>query len=97
MATANLRVFRQALGTLSLQSRLSGRQFDDAANSALLHGYFRLDAYASHSFGKRIELFAAGENLFDRQIEVSKTPTTTLGMPSVARAGFLIQLGKPGK
>jgi outer membrane receptor protein involved in Fe transport len=93
LATTNVRAYRPRLGTISLQARLSGRQFDDAANQYLLHGYFRLDTYGSHDFGKRFELFAAGENLLNRQIEDSKTPTTTLGMPRVARAGFLIRLG----
>jgi len=93
MATLNLRASRPSLGTISFESRLSGRQFDDDANDYLLHGYFRLDAYASHNFGKRFELFAAGENLFNRSIEVSKTPTTTLGQPRTARAGFLVHLG----
>lgn len=96
LATLNLRASRPSIGTLSLQSRLSGRQFDDDANAYLLHGYFRLDAYASRNFGKRFDLFAAGENLFNRQIEVSKTPTTTLGQPRTARAGFLIHLGRAG-
>ncbi len=99
LATLNLRAFRPSIGTISLQSRLSGRQFDDDANANLLHGYFRLDAYASHTFtertfGSQIELFAAGENLFNRAVEVSKTPTTTLGQPRTARAGFLIRLGR---
>lgn len=93
MATLNMRVSRKRLGLLSLQSRLSGRQFDDDANAYPLHGYFRLDAYASHGFGKRVEVFAAGENLFDRGIEVSKTPTTTLGQPRVARFGFQVRVG----
>jgi outer membrane receptor protein involved in Fe transport len=93
MATANLRAYRPRIGTLGLQSRLSGRQYDDDANAFMLHGYFRLDAYASHDFGKRLQFFAAGENLFNRQIEVSKTPTTTLAMPAVARFGFLVRLG----
>ena len=102
MATLNLRASRLSLGTISLQSRLSGRQFDDDANSNLLHGYFRLDAYASHNSastdsGPQIEIFAAAENLFNRSIEVSKTPTTTLGQPRTARAGFLIHLGGVGK
>jgi outer membrane receptor protein involved in Fe transport len=99
MATLNLRASRPRLGTISLESRLSGRQFDDDANAYLLHGYFRLDAYASHTFGKRpqVEIFAAGENLFDRSIQVSKTPTTTLGQPRTARAGFLIHLGRDSK
>ena len=93
MATLNLRAFRPSFGTLSLQSRISGHQFDDDANAFLLHGYFRLDAYASHDFGKRIQLFAAAENLLDRQIEVSKTPTTTLGSPRVERIGFQVNVG----
>jgi len=93
MATANLRATRPRIGTLNLQTRLSGRQFDDDANAFMLHGYLRLDAFASHDFGSRLQLFAAGENLFNRQIEVSKTPTTTLAMPTVARFGFLIRLG----
>lgn len=94
MATLNLRASQSRLGTLSLQSRLSGHQFDDDANTYLLHGYFRLDTYAEHDFGKRFTIFAAGENLFDRTIEVAKTPTTTLGMRRVARVGFTIKFAE---
>ena len=61
MATLNVRAYQPRIGTLNLQSRMSGRQFDDAANSALLHGYFRMDAYASRDFGKRYQIFTAGE------------------------------------
>jgi outer membrane cobalamin receptor len=93
MASLNLRAFKPRFGTLSLQSRLSGRQYDDDANANLLHGFFRLDAYGSHDLGKRLQVFAAGENLFDRNIEVAKTPTTTLGTPRVARVGLLVNLG----
>ena len=97
MATANLRAFQPRWGTLSLQSRLSGRQFDDAANQYMLHGFFRLDAYASHDLGRHLQVFAAGENLFDRDIEVAKTPTTTLATPRVARAGVMLRLGDVGR
>jgi len=96
LATMNVRAFRPRLGTVNLQGRLSGRQYDDDANANLLHGFFRMDAYASHEFGKRFEVFGAGENLLNRQIEVGKTPTTTLGMPRVGRAGLLIRFGKAG-
>jgi outer membrane receptor protein involved in Fe transport len=93
MATLNVRAFQPRLGTLSLQSRLSGIQYDDDANTYMLHGFFKLDAYGSHAFGSHLELFAAGENLFDRTIEVAKTPTTTLATPRVARAGINLKLG----
>jgi|HubBroStandDraft_1064217.scaffolds.fasta_scaffold02130_2 outer membrane receptor protein involved in Fe transport len=97
MATLNMRAGAPRFGTLSLQGRMSGRMFDDDANAFLLHGYFRMDAYASHSFGGRLEVFAAGENLLDRAIQVSETPTTTLGQPRVARAGFQVRLGAARK
>jgi outer membrane receptor protein involved in Fe transport len=93
LATGNLHAHRKSIGTMNIQGRLSGRQFDDAANTAMLHGYFRLDAYASHDFGSHLQIFSAAENLLDRDIEVAKTPTTTLSMPRVARAGFLLTLG----
>jgi outer membrane receptor protein involved in Fe transport len=93
MATLNLRASRPKLGLLSLQSRLSGRQFDDDANAFLLHGFFLLDAYGSRNVGNHVEVFAAAENLFDRAIEVSKTPSTTLGQPRTARFGFNVRLG----
>ena len=93
MATLNLRAFQPRVGTLTLQSRMTGHQYDDDANLFLLHGFFRLDAYGSHEFGSHVEFFAAGENLFDRSIEVSKTPTTTLATPRSARAGVRLRMG----
>ncbi len=97
LATLNLRASRPAIGALSLQSRFGGPMFDDDANIYRLAGYFRLDAYASHTFGRRFDLFAAGENLTGQSAEVSKTPTTTLGQPRVARVGFTLRLGAPAK
>lgn len=93
LATLNVRAANARLGTLSLQSRLSGRMYDDDANTFLLHGYFRLDAYASRRLRNRLDFFAAGENLFDRAVQISETPSTTLGQPRVARLGVTLRLG----
>jgi hypothetical protein len=41
-----------------------------------------------------VEIFAAGENLFDRSIEVGKTPILTLGTPQVARFGLRLRFGE---
>jgi len=97
LASMNVRAFRPRFGTVNLQGRIGGRQFDDDANANLLHGFFRLDAFASHDFGKHFQLFGAGENLFDRQIEVGKTPTTTLGSPRVGRLGLTLRLSGDSK
>ena len=93
MATTQVRVTHDRLGVMSLQARISGHQFDDDANRFLLHSYFRLDAYASHHFGSHVEFFASGENLFDRSIEVGRTPTLTLGTPRLARFGLRLHFG----
>ena len=94
MATTQLNFQRRRLGLLSLQGRVSGRQYDDDANQFLLHSYFRFGAYASHDFGHHLTAFAAGDNLFDRAIEAGKTPALTLASPRVARFGLRIDFGE---
>ena len=94
MATAQVRLSRPRLGLLSLQGRYGGRQYDDDTNLYLLHSYFRLDAYADHSLGRRVVAFAAAQNLFDRAIEIGKTPRTTLDTPRVLRVGLRFTLGE---
>jgi outer membrane receptor protein involved in Fe transport len=94
MGTLQARFSEPRIGLLSLQARMSGNQYDNDLNTYLLHSYFRLDVYASHEFGRRFEVFAAGENLFDRTIEVGKTPTITLGTPRVGRFGIRIRVGE---
>jgi hypothetical protein len=92
-ATAQLRGYKAGIGALSIQASMSGHQFDDDANDYLLHSYFKLNAYASHDFGRRIAVFTSGENLLNRDIEVGRTPTLTLGTPRVARIGITLKLG----
>lgn len=94
MAAAQLRFSHPRFGLLSLQARNTGRQFDDDANQFLLASFFRLDAYASHDIGHHLQLFASGENLFDRSIQVGRTPILTLGTPRVARFGLRLNFGE---
>jgi outer membrane receptor protein involved in Fe transport len=94
MATTQISLTRRRWGLLSLQGRISGRQYDDDANQFLLHSYFRFGAYASHNFGHHLEAFAAGDNLFDRSIQAGKTPLLTLASPRVVRFGLRINFGE---
>ncbi|MFT4114040.1 TonB-dependent receptor [Silvibacterium sp.] len=94
MATARLRLTSHRLGLLSLEERTSGRQFDDDANQYLLHPYFRFDAYATRSAGRHLDIYASGENLFDRSIEVGRTPILTLGTPRTAKIGLRLHWGE---
>lgn len=94
MATAQVEFHDRRWGLLSLQGRMSGRQYDDDLNHYLLHSYFRLDAYASRAVGQHMQVYAEGENLLDRAIEVGKTPLVTLGTPRVARFGVRLNFGE---
>ena len=94
MGTLQARFSYPKIGVLSLQGRMSGNQYDNDLNTYLLHSYFRLDAYASREIGKRFEVFASADNLFNRDIEVGRTPTLTLGTPLVGRIGFRIRIGE---
>jgi len=93
-ASADLRLASQRLGSLSLTANTSGRDYDDDANVYLIHGYTRFDAYAERAFGKRLALFASGENLFDRTIEAGQTPTITLTNRRTLAAGLRLNLSR---
>jgi outer membrane receptor protein involved in Fe transport len=94
MGALQVRFHGSRFGTLSLQGRMSGNQYDNDLNTYLLHSYFVLNGYVSHDFDHRFEVFAAGENLFNRDIEVGRTPTLTLGTPLVGRIGIRIRVGE---
>lgn len=89
-ATLQLRAAKSSLGTAALMGKLSGRQYDDDANMFLLHGYFQMDAYVSHAFDHRVEVYASVVNVFDRAIQVGRTPILTLGTPRTASVGLRI-------
>jgi outer membrane receptor protein involved in Fe transport len=91
-ASADLRLAQNDLGSLSLIARVSGRSFDDDQNADLIHGYTRFDAYAEHAFGKRLVLFASGENLLNRTIQAGLIPQITLASPRTAEAGLRLNL-----
>ncbi len=87
-ATAQVRWERRRVGVLGVDVRTSGRQYDDTANTLVLHSYTQVNAYAEHSFRERWTVYASGQNLFDRGIEAGRTPVLTLGTPRTVMAGL---------
>ena len=79
--------------TLSFQGRAGSSQFDDDQNLLRLDPYFTLDAYASRSLGRGIEVFGAFENLTGQRYDIGRTPVRTVGPPFLARAGIRFHLG----
>lgn len=90
-ASAQLRVSDPRLGTLGLQARWTGDQFDDDRNELLLRSFTSVDALVSRPLGDRrvgLEVFVAGENLLNERAEIGRTPVLTLGPPRTLRLGL---------
>jgi len=58
----------------------------------LLRRYFTLDATASHSLHRGVDLFVSVENLLNQRYDVGRTPVSPLS-PILARAGLRLRLG----
>jgi outer membrane receptor protein involved in Fe transport len=81
-------------GTLGLQARWTGRQFDDDQNRLPLRSFTTVDVLAAHPLGGGIAAFVAAENLFDQRYETGRTPLRTLGPPRLVRVGVRVERGR---
>ncbi|HXU39019.1 MAG TPA: TonB-dependent receptor [Blastocatellia bacterium] len=80
--------------TFAVQGRAGSTQFDDDQNLFPLDPYFTLDALASRSLGRGVEVFGALENLTGERYDIGRTPVRTIGPPLLARIGVRFALGK---
>jgi outer membrane receptor protein involved in Fe transport len=78
--------------TATLQLRTIGEQYDDDRNTFLLDGFTVVDAYVGRSLGRRVQVYAAVENLGDVVYDTGRTPVRTIGWPRTVRAGVRLQL-----
>lgn len=80
-----------ALLTATLQLRVTGPQFEDDLNERGLGGYAVVDAFVSRRLVGGLELFAAAENLFDREYLVGRAGVDTIGQPLLIRVGLRLR------
>ena len=78
--------------TLSLQARAASAQFEDDQNSLNLAGFLVADARAGAELTRALQIFVACENIFDKRVEVGRTPALNLGPPRMARAGLTLRV-----
>lgn len=76
------------LFTATVQLRVVGPQFEDDLNEAGMGGYALVDVSASRRLYLGLELFAAVENLFNREYLVGRAGVDTVGQPFMVRAGL---------
>ncbi len=80
-----------ALLTATLQLRVTGPQFEDDLNERGMGGYAVVDAFVSRRLLGGLELFAAAENLFDREYLVGRAGVDTIGQPLLIRVGLRLR------
>ncbi len=80
--------------TITGDVRLASRQFDNSQNTVSLGGYSTFGFSIRRVLTPRVEVFAAGENMLNKQIAISHSPIEQLGTPRLIHAGAKFQLGK---
>jgi outer membrane receptor protein involved in Fe transport len=73
----------------ALSVRVIGAQFDDDINTLNLRKASLVDGRAGWRVSRRLELFAAVENVLDREVDTGRTPLRTVGAPRMGRAGVI--------
>jgi outer membrane receptor protein involved in Fe transport len=79
------------LFTATLQLRVTGPQFEDDLNERGMGGYAVVDAFISRRLVGGLQIFAAAENVFDRQYLVGRAGVDTIGQPLMLRVGLRLR------
>ena len=93
-ATLSLTFDDPRLFTATLQTRFVSPQFEDDLNQLPMAGFFIVDLYASRRLIGELEIFAAVENLLNREYLVGRAGVDTVGQPLTVRAGLRLHLGR---
>ncbi len=80
--------------TLTGDTRIVSHAFDNAQNTLRLGGYTVFGFSARRALTPRVEVFAAGENLTNRQVAAARTPLEQLASPRLLHAGMKFRLSK---
>ena len=92
-ASASLTFDRPTVLTATVQARFVGAQFEDDLNQLPMPGFLIVDLAASRRIASSVEVYAAIENLFNRQYLVGRAGIDTIGQPFTARLGLRLHLG----
>jgi outer membrane receptor protein involved in Fe transport len=91
-ASASLTFDNPTILTATVLTRIVGLQFEDDLNQLPMPGFLIFDLAASRRIGSSLELYAAIENLFNRQYLVGRAGIDTIGQPFTVRLGLRLHL-----
>jgi outer membrane receptor protein involved in Fe transport len=92
--TSAVNYMRPKIASFHLVASYEGREFDDAANTFVLHPYARVDVSAERELGWRLSVYAGAQNLLNRTIDAGRTPMLTLAAPRLVQGGLRIAFGR---
>ncbi len=95
--TATANYVRPKFASLHAVASYTGREFDDAANTFVLHPYARVDVMVERELGRGFSVYAGAQNLLNRRIEAGRTPVLTLAAPRLVEAGLRFELARVGR
>jgi outer membrane cobalamin receptor len=78
--------------TFTADARMSGAQFEDDLNTLELRRFSVVNLSATREVVRRLQVFAAVENVFDAEYDTGRTPTRTVGWPRTVRVGIRFYL-----
>jgi outer membrane receptor protein involved in Fe transport len=84
---------RPSLLAGAVEVRWLSHAWEDDLNTLQLPAFAVVDASLSRRLGRSVELFAAVENLFDREFLVGRAGVDTVGAPRLVRAGLRVRTG----
>ncbi len=93
-ATLSLTFEDPRVVTATLQTRFVGPQFEDDLNQLPMAGFFIVDLFASRRLFGELEVYAAVENLFNREYLVGRAGVDMVGQPLTLRAGLRLHLDR---
>jgi len=92
--TSAVNYVRPKIASFHVVASYEGREFDDAANTFVLHPYARVDVSAERELGRGFSVYAGGQNLLNRTIDAGLTPVLTLAAPRLVQGGLRYQFGR---
>lgn len=91
--TFQLRYHPLSRFSFGIQARASDGQWEDDLNTLRLRPYFTMDATTAYRIHKKLELFAAAENILNSRYDIGLTPVRTVAAPAFVRVGLRFSIG----
>lgn len=92
-ATAALSFDDDDIATVTVQGRLTGRQYEDDRNTAVMARATVVDVLVARRLGRHLTVFGTVENVMDRQYLVGRAGVDTVGPPRMVQLGVRLDTG----